>query len=71
MRAGAHEDINLITLLLGAEEAGLELLDRDGKWLASAIHGDPTAGTGILCNPNPNAGSAINGDAGGGADPDR
>ncbi|WP_010543108.1 isopenicillin N synthase family dioxygenase [Sphingomonas elodea] len=34
VRAGAHEDINLITLLLGAEEAGLELLDRDGKWLA-------------------------------------
>ena len=29
VRAGAHEDINLITLLLGAEEAGLELLDRD------------------------------------------
>ena len=35
VRAGAHEDINLITLLLGAEEAGLELLDRNtGKWLA-------------------------------------
>lgn len=34
VRAGAHEDINTITLLLGAEEAGLELLDRDGKWLA-------------------------------------
>ncbi|MBA4047694.1 MAG: flavonol synthase [Sphingomonas sp.] len=34
VRAGAHEDINLITLLLGAEEAGLELLDRDGQWLA-------------------------------------
>lgn len=33
VRAGAHEDINLITLLLGAEEAGLELLDRDGQWL--------------------------------------
>ncbi|WP_033920238.1 isopenicillin N synthase family dioxygenase [Sphingomonas sp. 37zxx] len=33
VRAGAHEDINLITLLLGAEEAGLELLDRDGNWL--------------------------------------
>ena len=33
VRAGAHEDSNLITLLLGAEEAGLELLDRDGKWL--------------------------------------
>ena len=35
VRAGAHEDINLITLLLGAEEAGLELLDRaSGEWLA-------------------------------------
>ena len=34
IRAGAHEDINLITLLLGAEEAGLQLLDRDGQWLA-------------------------------------
>jgi isopenicillin N synthase-like dioxygenase len=40
MRAGAHEDINLITLLLGAEEAGLQLLDRDGQWLAI----DPPAG---------------------------
>jgi isopenicillin N synthase-like dioxygenase len=34
LRAGPHEDINAITLLLGAEEAGLELLDRDGRWLA-------------------------------------
>ena len=33
IRAGAHEDINLITLLLGAEEAGLELLTREGRWL--------------------------------------
>jgi isopenicillin N synthase-like dioxygenase len=33
IRAGAHEDINLITMLLGAEEGGLELLDRDGNWL--------------------------------------
>lgn len=33
IRAGAHEDINLITLLLGAEEGGLQLLDRDGAWL--------------------------------------
>lgn len=40
VRAGAHEDINLITLLLGAEEAGLQLLDRDGRWLAI----DPPAG---------------------------
>jgi isopenicillin N synthase-like dioxygenase len=36
IRAGAHEDINLITLLLGAEEAGLELLDRHGEWRAVA-----------------------------------
>ena len=35
VRAGAHEDINLITLLLGAEEAGLELYDRaNDRWLA-------------------------------------
>jgi len=34
VRAAAHGDINAITLLLGAEEAGLELLTRDGEWLA-------------------------------------
>ena len=33
VRSAEHEDINLITLLLGAEEAGLELLSRDGRWL--------------------------------------
>ena len=33
VRAGAHEDINTITLLLGAEEAGLELLTREGEWI--------------------------------------
>lgn len=33
IRAGAHEDINVITLLLGAEEAGLEVLEKDGRWL--------------------------------------
>ena len=32
IRAGAHEDINLITLLLGAEEGGLELKDGNGNW---------------------------------------
>ena len=36
IRAGAHEDINLITLLLGAEEAGLELLTKDGRWISAA-----------------------------------
>lgn len=33
IRAEAHEDINVITLLLGAEEAGLQLLTREGQWL--------------------------------------
>src|SRR6185503_16964292 len=33
VRAGAHEDINTITLLLGAEEAGLELQTKDGRWI--------------------------------------
>ena len=33
VRAGAHEDINTITLLLGAEEAGLELQTMDGRWI--------------------------------------
>ena len=36
IRAEAHEDINTITLLLGAEESGLEILDRDGQWLPVA-----------------------------------
>lgn len=32
VRAAAHEDINLITLLPAATESGLELLDRTGTW---------------------------------------
>ena len=40
IRAGAHGDINLITLLLGAEEAGLELLTREGTWIPA----NPPAG---------------------------
>jgi isopenicillin N synthase-like dioxygenase len=30
VRAGAHEDINFITLLVGASAAGLEVLSRKG-----------------------------------------
>ncbi|MFI4966919.1 MAG: isopenicillin N synthase family dioxygenase [Caulobacterales bacterium] len=45
IRAAAHEDINVITLLLGAEEAGLEVLDRDGQWLAV----NPPPGS-LVCN---------------------
>ena len=33
VRAEAHEDINVITLLLGAEEAGLQVKTRSGEWL--------------------------------------
>jgi isopenicillin N synthase-like dioxygenase len=33
VRSAAHEDINLITVMVGATSSGLELLDRDGKWL--------------------------------------
>lgn len=33
VRAGAHEDINVITLLMGAEEPGLQVLSRQGRWL--------------------------------------
>ena len=36
IRAAAHGDINTITLLLGAEEAGLELLTASGEWKAVA-----------------------------------
>ena len=34
IRAAAHGDINTMTLLMGAEEAGLELLTRKGEWKA-------------------------------------
>jgi isopenicillin N synthase-like dioxygenase len=33
IRAGAHTDINVITLLLGADEPGLQLQDKSGTWL--------------------------------------
>lgn len=44
IRAGAHGDINLITLLLGAEEAGLELLTKDGSWMNAS----PPAGALVI-----------------------
>ncbi len=45
IRAAAHEDINVITLLLGAEEAGLEVKDRDGRWIP--VNPPPGA---LVCN---------------------
>lgn len=32
IRAEQHEDINLITLLVGASAGGLEILDKEGNW---------------------------------------
>ncbi len=34
IRAAAHGDINTITMLLGAEEAGLQLLSAAGEWVS-------------------------------------
>lgn len=34
VRAAEHEDINLITLLMGASADGLEILDKQGQWIA-------------------------------------
>ncbi|MCB0406972.1 MAG: isopenicillin N synthase family oxygenase [Bdellovibrionales bacterium] len=39
VRAAAHEDINLITILVSASASGLELLTREGEWLP--IETDP------------------------------
>jgi len=33
VRAAEHEDINLITLLMGASAEGLEVLDKQGNWV--------------------------------------
>ncbi|WP_158797140.1 isopenicillin N synthase family oxygenase [Pedobacter sp. L105] len=38
VRAGAHEDINLITLLIGASADGLEVLTRADEWLPIKAH---------------------------------
>ncbi|RCH55534.1 isopenicillin N synthase family oxygenase [Mucilaginibacter hurinus] len=40
VRAGAHEDINLITLLIGASADGLEVLTRDHEWYPVKAEGE-------------------------------
>ena len=40
VRAGAHEDINLITLLVGASAEGLEVLSRKGAWVPFTADAD-------------------------------
>lgn len=37
VRAGAHEDINVITLLVGSREPGLEVLSKSGQWIPVTI----------------------------------
>jgi isopenicillin N synthase-like dioxygenase len=44
-RAGAHEDINLITLLIGGQQAGLEILSKEEGWLRASVEEDV-----IICN---------------------
>ena len=45
LRARAHEDINLITLLVGAEESGLEVQNHEGDWIPIAAKSKS-----IVCN---------------------
>jgi len=45
LRARAHEDINLITLLVGAEESGLEVQNPEGDWIPIAAKSKS-----IVCN---------------------
>nr|MBO2468438.1 flavonol synthase [Xanthomonadaceae bacterium] len=40
VRAGAHGDINFITLLVGASAAGLEVLSKKGEWVPFTSEGD-------------------------------
>jgi len=45
VRAAAHEDINLITLLVGSEQPGLEVLHKAGEWIPA-----PSGDDLIICN---------------------
>lgn len=45
VRAAAHEDINLITLLIGSEQPGLEILAKSGSWVKA-----PGGNELLLCN---------------------
>lgn len=45
VRAAAHEDINVITLLVGSHEPGLEVLNRRGEWVGVTTLEDT-----IVCN---------------------
>jgi len=44
-RSGAHEDINLITLLIGGHQPGLEIKSKDNEWISV-----DTAPEVLVCN---------------------
>ena len=44
-RSGAHEDINLITLLIGGHQPGLEIKSKDNEWISV-----DTASEVLVCN---------------------
>ena len=49
VRAGQHEDINLITLLMGASADGLEVLNKKGEWIGiTAIPGSLVVNVGDM-----------------------
>ncbi|MEB3299410.1 MAG: 2-oxoglutarate and iron-dependent oxygenase domain-containing protein [Candidatus Sericytochromatia bacterium] len=49
VRAAAHEDINIITLLCEATASGLELLTREGQWMAiDALEGQIVVDSGDM-----------------------
>lgn len=49
VRAAAHEDINLITLLSESKGSGLEILTHEGQWLAvDALEGDIVVDSGDM-----------------------
>jgi isopenicillin N synthase-like dioxygenase len=55
VRASAHEDINLITLLPSATDSGLQLLDRDGTWHAvEGLEGEIVADAGDMLSRHVN-----------------
>ncbi|MFN8011119.1 MAG: 2-oxoglutarate and iron-dependent oxygenase domain-containing protein [Holophagaceae bacterium] len=55
VRASAHEDINLVTLLPAATDGGLQLLDRDGRWHAvEGLEGEIIADAGDMLSRHVN-----------------
>jgi len=48
-RAAAHEDINLITILPVAEQAGLQVMDKQGSWIdVASVRGELVVNSGDM-----------------------